>query len=63
MSLKFYLSISFCLFFMWLYSLIKCDELPKYESLWITNKTINALSSIVFFIFQILVMLQELYIL
>lgn len=59
MSLKFYLSVSFCLLFMWLYTLVRCDELPKYESLWITNKTINALSSLVFFIFQILVMLQE----
>lgn len=59
MSLKFFLSVSFCLFFMWLHTLIRCDELQKYETPWITNKTINALSSICFFIFQILVMLQE----
>lgn len=59
MSLKFYLSVSFCLFFMWLHTLIRCDELQKYETLWITNKTINAFSSVGFFIFQILVMLEE----
>lgn len=59
MSLKIFLSVSFCLFFMWLHTLVRCDELQKYETLWITNKTINALSSVCFFIFQILVMLQE----
>lgn len=59
MSLKFFLSVSFCLFFMWLHTLIRCNELPKYETLWITNKTINAFSSVCFFIFQILIMLQE----